>query len=102
MYILLYYIASQPFLQVGRGPMDWLLVTKIHHMDMIVLALFIVYIHNANMWSVIVLIKAFMKFLTDVTLGHLVVQESVEDQKGLVIATRDTINYIICGVLGCV
>ena len=43
-----------------------------------------------------------MKFLTDETLGHLVVQESVEDRKGLVIATSDTINYIICGVLGCV
>ena len=46
MYILLYYIASQPFLQVGRGPMDWLLVTKIHHMDMIVLALFIVCLYS--------------------------------------------------------
>ena len=54
------------------------------------------------MWSVMVLIKVFMKFLVDVTLGHLVVQESVEDQKGLLIAARDAIDWIICRVLGCV
>ena len=71
-------------------------------MDVIALALFVVCTRNAHMQSVIVLIKMLMKFLTDATLGHLVAQESEEDEKGLAIAARDVIDCIVCRVLGCV